>query len=1638
MKSNLSKLKICTRLFLSLALISPITSAFMNGSAQAATQVAAQETGSVYIKDFNDGNVSGWKKGAGSGTATFAADNGALKATTTGAVVSYDVYSPVITDGIYEMKMKFDTVPGRFGFVIRHANEANFSAIYYDTSNFGWYAVKDGAESYGSIDSSNYTFQANREYAFKLEYVDDQMTVSIDGQELFSASTPNLPVIAGQIGVRSWFNNKVIHIDDVKLTEVKVDRPVQQPITVTDTLQSADMTVVIDKEFPRVQKYTWNESGAEMNGQLIGINEIKINGKSHYPLAVEYHKTAASGDRGELASYTLQFPEINVELGAELEVKDNVMNFNITRITESGAEKVKTIEFPNHDLVSILSSEPVAKETGVSITGSISDEYKDLKAGATNVSGSRFYVFLNNDKLAGTIMNNAINGSDKTRLRIANNGSGDKQASIWNGTFIYRGSDTMPTQSLPTSKVVITPDANGDSTVDWQDGAIAYRENAPIPYGSQMIRDNISYISMNLGSTTTSPFLRAFDNAKKISNLTDGFGQLVLFKGYQGEGHDDSHPDYGGNIGIRQGGKEDFNFVLSEGKKYNIKGGVHINATEYMLDAVGTKLENLVQPLSKGWGWLDQAYYVDQSKDVQSGELKRRLDMLKADTGDNLSFIYVDVYYNNDFNAMKLGEYINGNGWMLGTEFAGPLFEPAAWVHWGTDPGYPNQGDNSPIVRFLRNQVLDGFMTTPLLKGNQQVGVGYWQPKAEFYSYNETTKAFFNHNLPTKYMQYFPIMKMTNDRIDFEGDVSVEREADGKIHLRKDGNNVAIMTDSSNVTDSTVFIPWDPIQETKIYHWNPAGGTTTWKVPASWSNVQTAQLYKLTDLGRELVGPVNVVNGEVTLTATRGTGYVLYKGLAEEQEDMVWGEGGLIKDNGFDSQSFGSWSKSSTGANTDHIQFVKSNNADDLVQVKGPSDATLTQTITGLKPGKAYTASVWANIDGKRKVSIGVKQGDEEVSNYMEDIPVPYYAQQHKFLNTDTQRVKVTFTAQAETAELSINVAAGNTTVNLDDVRVWENPTSTDPGDSVLYEDFENVDEGWGPFVYSKGGYVRTHISDKREGQIMNYVLDGKYSLKSNESGTGEWLRTLPQTLRLEKDHKFRLTMKVKTDTEGMYTVALRTKENGTVRDLASKTLALGTIDIDLPFQTDGTEDAYLAIIKNKDNDQAELTGTLLLDDIRVDDEGSINPGEGILVKNLGLAETNFVLPIGNHTTLVANVAPANASNKILKWTSNQPSIVSVDQNGRITALASGTATITVTTTDGSKLTATAQVTVNEVNVLIPQSGMTATTTSAQPGDEGSNVLDGNPATAWHTAWSPPHLPESITIQLGGSYDINELKYLPRTDAANGTITKYNVYVSTDGVNFTLAANGSWARNNQEKSVIFPKTRASYVKLEAVEAVGNFASALEINVYHVPVVSSGEQSASLTGAHTVLAETEFKLNLGLKDLEDNVYAGVVDVTYDPAILEFKKAISLNDGISLLQAKDVGNGKIRLIFASNGEANAISNDSEFLELTFKSKAIGETTQTVVAVTSMTVADGEGTESSVEGISHSIEVQTDEPVVSGDVNGDGKVSIGDLAMIAAHYGKDSSHPDWNSIKRLDLDKDHTIDLDDLVIIANKIIP
>lgn len=81
-------------------------------------------------------------------------------------------------------------------------------------------------------------------------------------------------------------------------------------------------------------------------------------------------------------------------------------------------------------------------------------------------------------------------------------------------------------------------------------------------------------------------------------------------------------------------------------------------------------------------------------------------------------------------------------------------------------------------------------------------------------------------------------------------------------------------------------------------------------------------------------------------------------------------------------------------------------------------------------------------------------------------------------------------------------------------------------------------------------------------------------------------------------------------------------------------------------------------------------------------------PVTGVTLDNATLA-----LYVGDSSTLTATVAPANAANKTVAWTSTDDTIASVT-NGVVKGLAAGVATITVTTADGG-FTAKCTVTVS-------------------------------------------------------------------------------------------------------------------------------------------------------------------------------------------------------------------------------------------------------------------------------------------------------------------------------------------------------
>ena len=98
-----------------------------------------------------------------------------------------------------------------------------------------------------------------------------------------------------------------------------------------------------------------------------------------------------------------------------------------------------------------------------------------------------------------------------------------------------------------------------------------------------------------------------------------------------------------------------------------------------------------------------------------------------------------------------------------------------------------------------------------------------------------------------------------------------------------------------------------------------------------------------------------------------------------------------------------------------------------------------------------------------------------------------------------------------------------------------------------------------------------------------------------------------------------------------------------------------------------------------------------------------------VAVESVTLNPTTLTLEKGSTGTLTATVAPQNATNNTVTWSSSNPEVATV-ANGTVTAVSAGTATITVTTADGNhKATCTVTVTPKTVPVSGIQVQGTAT-----------------------------------------------------------------------------------------------------------------------------------------------------------------------------------------------------------------------------------------------------------------------------------------------------------------------------------------
>ena len=106
---------------------------------------------------------------------------------------------------------------------------------------------------------------------------------------------------------------------------------------------------------------------------------------------------------------------------------------------------------------------------------------------------------------------------------------------------------------------------------------------------------------------------------------------------------------------------------------------------------------------------------------------------------------------------------------------------------------------------------------------------------------------------------------------------------------------------------------------------------------------------------------------------------------------------------------------------------------------------------------------------------------------------------------------------------------------------------------------------------------------------------------------------------------------------------------------------------------------------------------------------------ESIPISTLTLVNVPESMKVGQKTQLSVAVAPENATNQTVIWESNAPGVLSVDQTGLITALRAGTATITVSSEDGTAQDS-AEITVKAPEPVVQKPGTVKNISAAAAG----------------------------------------------------------------------------------------------------------------------------------------------------------------------------------------------------------------------------------------------------------------------------------------------------------------------------------
>ncbi len=366
-----------------------------------------------------------------------------------------------------------------------------------------------------------------------------------------------------------------------------------------------------------------------------------------------------------------------------------------------------------------------------------------------------------------------------------------------------------------------------------------------------------------------------------------------------------------------------------------------------------------------------------------------------------------------------------------------------------------------------------------------------------------------------------------------------------------------------------------------------------------------------------------------------------------------------------------------------------------------------------------------------------------------------------------------------------------------------------------------------------------------------------------------------------------------------------------------------------------------------------------------------------LLVSSLSLDVTSLTLAAGEEGKLVATVAPENATNKELSWKSLTTSVATVDAEGNVKAVKTGTAKIRVSTTDGSKLNAECEVTVTKAKVAVTGVSLDNTLLLISVGESRklSATVKPSGATNKEVSWTSNNESVATVDSNGNVKGLKEgsatitvtTKDGSKTATCKVTVSKPVSTIAVTGVSLnktslsltvgesqSLSATVS-PSNASDKSVSW---KSSNTSVATVDGSGN-VKAVKAGTAKVTVTTKdGSKTATcnVTVKSSSVAVTSISLNKKDLYLSEGESEKLI-VTFNPSDATNKEVTWESDTPS--KATVDNNGNVKAVKAGTATITVTTKDGSRIArcLVHVSAAVINVTGVSVSPTSVTLAEGE---------------------------------------------------------------------------------